>query len=114
MTIDHYIKMFKNIVEELSYTGHLVDDALMIFAFLRRLSTSYISFTVRINANLYHFTFEEIIAELKAHDVIYVFHQIQNTNSLAPAGNSVQLYSSQIQNKGNWQWQNRGSKDQKK
>ncbi|CAA6671680.1 unnamed protein product [Spirodela intermedia] len=44
MTTDDYIKMFKNITKELSCAGHSVDDALMIFAFLRRLSTSYIPF----------------------------------------------------------------------
>lgn len=74
--------MFKNITYELSSARQLVNDASMIFTFLRGLGTQYILFTISIIANLNHLSFEDIIANLKSHDVICAFYQNQNVLNL--------------------------------
>lgn len=62
MSTDDYIKHFKSIVEALESVGQLVQEAAMIFIFLRGLGAEYENFVVNTNDNVNNLKFDDVVA----------------------------------------------------
>lgn len=116
-SIEEYIQGFKRLTEELALASKLVEETHQICVFLRGLGPKYGTFDISINANLFHFTFEDIISNLRSHEVTIACHQRTAPSTLSsivgPSANLAQTNqidksSGQLKT---WSQSNHGSKN---
>lgn len=92
MAMDEYVKEIRTIYEELNIVGQVIDESVIVFAFLRGLPPEYTPFIVGLNARPENPNLEDTIAQIRSHEVMLAFKQqkTQTDPSFSPEANLAQ------------------------
>ena len=94
--MDAYVQGIQVLSDELSASGHKVDDSTMILVLTRGLGPMYSPLILSVNANINNLTFEGVIAQLHTYESTLASHTVNDPNIFSPTANFLQSGNNHI------------------